>query len=100
MAGVFKGEACGMSSDNLELLAVENKPNEDVVRMLSELLEDAKKGRLIEFVLCGRYEAGSTVDAHAGGKDDPYRMIGAMYSALAQYEKAQIERGLYGGEDG
>ena len=72
------------------LKPVINPADPDVVDTLEGLLEDAKAGKLLEFVLVGRHE-NIVVQAWAGQTDDVFTMFGKVMDMAMTYREKNIE---------
>lgn len=72
--------------------AVEHLVDPQVVEVLTDILERAKKGEIISFVFAGATLAGGTVEAR-GGYPHPARLIGAIECLKFWIMKDQVEFG-------
>ena len=73
------------------LKEIKQQPNESVIKWLEACWEDAKQGKIIEYVLCGRYEKGQVITSKAGDHSDVYTMYGLLMSAAQDYKDEHIE---------
>lgn len=76
-----------------EVVDIKRKPQEDVVRSLERLVDDARAGELQGFVLAGVNERGDVITAHAGDRL-VFSQIGALEVLKAKLlvESSQMVR--------
>jgi len=68
----------------------EVKPNKDVIHYLEELLADAKKGEIQEFLCVALGTEASVHCCYAGWPSAPYTMYGALTAETHEYAVRNI----------
>lgn len=79
-------------SEATPLRKVEDLVDPQVVEVLTDLLEKAKRGEIISFIFAGATLAGGTVEARAG-YPHPSRLIGAIECLKFWIMRDQVEFG-------
>jgi len=78
-------------SEVLKLLTV--KPNESIIKLLEDILIDAKNGDIVEFVGVALNRGGCVMSAYGGDRENVYKMLGAIEATKQEYMCRYIETG-------
>lgn len=75
----------------VDLNQIKNKPNPNVVKELEDILEQARNGEVVNFVLVAQMTGGCTLNSWAGAHDNVYTTFGRLMDMALMFRERSIE---------
>lgn len=79
-----------MTGDIKKISEIKNTPCPIMIQLAEEMLKEIKEGKVYEFEITARYEAGQILTMSAGDRNDVYSMFGSLIAAALSYRDTHI----------